>query len=171
LGQVFGGWQISGILTAHSGFPWTPKLFLSLRQPSGEFFGPIRPTRYFGGALDDSSDEAFTRPGGNFPGGGARFFDTVTVGPPGIGRNSFRGPAYRSVDLSLVKEIGFGRVPRLGEGARLQLRANLFNAFNELNLAPIGFFSSGAIITDPNFGRSSNGLSGRVIELQARFSF
>lgn len=171
LGQVFGGWQISGILTAHSGFPWTPKLFLSLRQPSGEFFGPIRPTRYFGGALDDSSDEAFVRPGGNFPGGGAQFFDTVTVGPPGIGRNSFRGPAYRSVDLSLVKEIGFGRVPRLGEGARLQLRANLFNAFNELNLAPIGFFSSGAIITDPNFGRSPNGLSGRVIELQARFSF
>jgi outer membrane receptor protein involved in Fe transport len=171
VGKVFGGWQINGVLTARSGFPWTPKLFLALRQPSGEFFGPIRPARYFGGALEDTDDEAFLRRGGNFPGGGAEFFDTVTVAQPGIGRNSFRGPKYRSVDLSFVKEIRFGNIAGLGEGAGLQLRANFFNAFNELNLSSIGFFSPGAIITDPNFGRAENGLSGRVIELQARFSF
>ncbi|MFP5265653.1 MAG: TonB-dependent receptor domain-containing protein [Blastocatellia bacterium] len=170
-GKVLGGWQINGILTAHSGFPFTPKIFQSLRQPSGEFFGPIRPTRYFGGALDDTSDEAFIRAGGNFPGGGARFFDTTTAGPPGIGRNSFRGPKYRAVDLSFIKSTGLAGVPGLGEEARLELRANFFNAFNELNLAPIGFFDPGAIVTDPNFGRSLRGLSGRVVELQARFSF
>jgi len=171
VGRLLGGWQINGIWTKHSGFPWTPKIFQSLRQPSGKFFGPIRPTKYFGGALNDSSDDAFTRVGGNFPGGGAKFFDTTTVGPPGIGRNSFRGPKYSAVDLSFAKQTRFGRIRGLGEGANLELRANLFNAFNQLNLKPIEFFDAGAIVTDPNFGRSSSGLSGRVIELQARFSF
>lgn len=170
-GRLLGGWQINGIWTKHSGLPWTPKIFQNLRQPSGKFFGPIRPTQYFGGALDDSSDNAFIRVGGNFPGGGAKFFDTTTVGPPGIGRNSFRGPKYSAVDLSLVKQTRFGRIPGLGEGANLELRVNLFNAFNQLNLQPLQFFDPGTIVTDPNFGRSLNGLAGRVMELQARFSF
>ena len=171
VGRLLGGWQINGIWTKHSGLPWTPKIFQSLRQPSGKFFGPIRPTKYFGGALDDTSDIAFTRPGGNFPGGGAVYFDTTTVGPPGIGRNSFRGPKYSAVDLSFVKQTRFGPVRWLGEGANLELRVNMFNAFNQLNLQPLQFFDAGTIVTDPNFGRSLTGLSGRVVELQARFSF
>ncbi|HSE98062.1 MAG TPA: TonB-dependent receptor, partial [Blastocatellia bacterium] len=163
VGKVFGGWQLNGIWTRHSGFPWTPKLFVALRQPSGKFFGPIRPTQYFGGAGDSSSDNAFIT-GSNFPGGGSAFFDTTIAGdpptielnPPGIGRNSFRGPKYSSVDLSFIKSTG---LPWPGEAARLELRANFFNAFNQLNLAPIGFFDAGTNITDPNFGRSSAGLS------------
>ncbi|HKF57764.1 MAG TPA: TonB-dependent receptor [Blastocatellia bacterium] len=170
-GRLLAGWGINGIWTYHTGFPYTPKLFLDLRQPSGKTFGPIRPVKYFGGALDDSSNNAFIRPGGNFPGGGAKFFDTTTVGPPGIGRNSFRGPKFNSIDLSLVKQTRFGKIRGLGESTALEVRANLFNAFNQLNLAPIGFFDPGSIITDPNFGRSSAGLAGRVIELQVRFSF
>ena len=71
----------------------------------------------------------------------------------------------------MVKRFGFSKLPALGEGAKLELRANLFNAFNQLNLSPIEFFDSGAIVTDPNFGRATRGLSGRVVELQARFSF
>jgi hypothetical protein len=171
VGRLLGGWQLNGIWTRHSGLPWTPKIFRDLRQPSGKFFGPIRPTRYFGGALDDSSDSAFIRVGGNFPGGGAKYFDTTTVGPPGIGRNSFRGPKYSAVDLSFAKQTRFGRIRGLGEGTNLELRANFFNAFNQLNLQPLQFFDAGTIVTDPNFGRSLNGLAGRVIELQARFSF
>ena len=178
LGKALGGWQINGIWTKHSGFPWTPKLFSDLRQPSGKFFGPIRPRQYFGGAGSASSDEAFLT-GSNFPGGGAKFFDTTVVGdpptftlnPPGIGRNSFRGPKFSSVDLSFVKNFGLPRLPALGEGAKLELRANLFNAFNQLNLTPINFFDQGADIRSPNFGRATAGLSGRVVELQARFSF
>jgi hypothetical protein len=178
VGYVFGGWEINGVWIKHTGFPWTPKIFNSLRQPSGKFFGPIRPIRFFGGAGDDTSDEAFLT-GSNFPGGGANFFDTTVVGnpptfelnPPGIGRNSFRGPKYSAVDLSLAKRFGMEKLPVLGEGARLELRANLFNAFNQLNLSSINFFDSGADINNPNFGRATRGLSGRVIELQARFSF
>ena len=166
--KILGGFMISGIVSANSGFPFTPKLFESIRQPSGEFFGPIRPTGYFGGALNDTSNEAFLRPGGNFPGGGARYFPT-TPGAPGIGRNSFRGPRYFSIDTSIVKNTGLPNA--FGENAALELRANFFNVFNQLNLQPIRFFDEGSIITNPNFGRSTRGLSGRVVELQARFRF
>src|ERR1041384_7226311 len=178
VGNILGGWEINGIWTKHSGFPWTPKIGPALRQPSGKFFGPIRPRKYLGGAGDDTSDEAFLT-GSNFPGGGAAFFDTTVVGnppdftlnPPGVGRNSFRGPKYSSWDLSLVKAFGFGKLPALGEGAKLELRANFFNAFNQLNLSPIQFFDNGAFVTDQFFGRALRGLAGRVIELQARFTF
>jgi hypothetical protein len=57
----------------------------------------------------------------------------------------------------------------LGEGSSLDLRANFFNAFNNLNLAPFRFFAP--LIEDPKFGQAERGLAGRVIELQARFSF
>lgn len=171
IGKVLGGWQINGIFTASSGFPYTVKIGQNLRQPSGEPFGPIRPAAYFGGALNDHSDQAFIRVGGNFPGGGARYFDITTIGQPGIGRNSFRGPRYRATDLSVVKQTRFPRIPGLGEGANLEIRFNFLNAFNELNLSPLRFFNEGLFADRPNFGRANSGLSGRVVEFQARFSF
>ncbi len=136
LGKVLGGWEINGIWTKHSGFPWTPKIFSSLRQPSGKFFGPIRPRQYFGGAGNDTSDEAFLT-GSNFPGGGPAFFDTTVVGnppdfnlnPPGIGRNSFRGPKFSSIDLSLVKNFGFPKFPALGEDTRAGTARELLQRF------------------------------------------
>lgn len=164
------GWQINSIVTAHSGFPWTP---LTRRpeqiQPGGRRLSPIRPIAFLGGSLDDTSDEAFTRPGGNFPGGGDDFFViTGMVQRPGIGRNSFRGPKYFNIDLSLVKRTYLSFIK---EGSYVDLRANFFNAFNMLNLESFAFGGAGTIIEDANFGRSPRGLAGRVVELQARFSF
>lgn len=178
VGKVLGGWGLNGIWTANSGLPWTPKLFEAIRQPSGEFFGPIRPIKYVGGAGNDSSDEAFIR-GSNFPGGGSAFFattvnrdangvPTLALNPPGIGRNSFRGPRFSTIDFSLVKQTRF---PGLGEQTMLDLRFNFFNAFNLLNLSNFGFFDEGVDVRNPNFGRASRGLAGRVIEFQARLSF
>jgi hypothetical protein len=171
LGKALGGWQINGILTKHTGFPWTPHTGQCVRAPgSQDFICPSRPTRYFGGALNDSSNEAFTRLGGNFPGGGLKFFDPNNPGGlllPGIGRNSFRGPKYFAVDLSVAKRTGLPSF--LGEGAYLEVKANFFNAFNNLNLQPFGFFSP--TVDDVNFGRAERALAGRVIEFQARFSF
>ena len=142
-----------------------------VRTPSGLTIGPIRPTAYFGGALDDADDQAFIREGGNFPGGGDQYFNIVDTGPPGIGRNSFRGPRYGALDLSIVKSTGLPDALGLGEAAKLDVRVNLFNAFNNLNLAPFGFFDNSVFADDPNFGVATAGLAGRVIELQARFSF
>jgi hypothetical protein len=164
------GWQVNSIITAHSGFPWTP---LTRRpqqvQPGGRTLSPIRPIAYLGGNLDGTSNDDFTRPQGNFPGGGERYF-TITgmVQRPGIGRNTFPGVRYFNVDMSLIKRT---YLPFVNEAAYLDLRANFFNAFNLLNLQAFAFGGAGTIIEDANFGRSPGGHAGRVVELQARFSF
>jgi hypothetical protein len=96
---------------------------------------------------------------------------TLALNPPGIGRNSFRGPQYFSVDMSLGKVFAFPNVPGLGEAPRFEFRTNFFNAFNLLNLQAIGFFDPGVDVRSSNFGRASRGLAGRVVEFQARLSF
>ena len=58
-----------------------------------------------------------------------------------------------------------------GEGARIELRGNLFNAFNKLNLQPLAFGTDQTRIENPKFGQAPGGLAGRVIEFQARFAF
>lgn len=171
IGKILGGWQVDTILTAHTGFPWTPHTGQCVRSAnSNDFVCPSRPPRYFGGALEDTDNEAFIRPGGNFPGGGLVYFDQNNPNGslrPGIGRNSFRGPRYFAVDLSLAKRTGMPSV--FGEGAFLEIKANFFNAFNNLNLKPFGFFSPN--VDNRDFGRAQSALAGRVVELQARFSF
>lgn len=171
VGKAFGGWQLDGILSAHTGFPWTPHTGQCVRAPgSQDFVCPSRPPRYFGGNLTDTDNEAFIRPGGNFPGGGLLYFDQNNPQGtllPGIGRNSFRGPRYFSVDMSLGKRTGLPSA--LGEASYLEVKANFFNIFNNLNLAPFGFFSPN--IDSPDFGRARGALAGRVVEFQARFNF
>jgi len=164
------GWQINSIVTAHTGLPWTPLSRLpELLNPGGRRLSPVRPIAYLGGNLTDSSHDAFTRPFGNFPGGGKTYFTvTGSLQQPGIGRNSFRGPKYFDIDLSLVKRT---YLSFLKEGAYLDLRANFFNAFNLKNLQNFAFGGAGTIIENPDFGRSPGGTAGRVVEIQARFNF
>jgi hypothetical protein len=67
----------------------------------------------------------------------------------------------------------------LREGSKLAIRANFFNVFNILNLTPLipatastDIINNGPAGNDTGqFGRSSDGLAGRVIEFQARLSF
>jgi hypothetical protein len=171
IGKAFGGFQLSGILTYNTGFPWTPKTGVSCnRTPGGPTLCPARPIAYFGGAQNGTSNDAFLQPNGNFPGGGLRYFDISRSGPPGIGRNSFRGPRYFDVDMSAAKR--FGLPGFFGEHASFEFKANFFNIFNQLNLAPFRFDTpSNPRIEDPNFGRSERGLAGRVVEFQGRFIF
>jgi hypothetical protein len=165
-GKILGGWEVSGIGTFHTGFPWTPVIGQCVTT-LGPTLCPTRPVAYFGGAGDDSSNDAFIN-GTNFPGGGARFFDTSAPNGrlPGIGRNSFRGPKYRQIDLTLAKRFGLP-----WESANFEIKANFFNIFNILNLQPLGFNTDSTNITNSNFGRSVRGLSGRVIEIQGRLNF
>ncbi len=170
LGAILGGFELNGIFSYHSGFPFTPIVFGDVSNDlNGDGHRPDRPTQYFGGVIQNPSNEDFIN--GIFPGGGTRYFNITSRGPAGIGRNSFRGPNYRSIDFSIVKQT---RLPflRLGEQANLDLRANLFNAFNILNLPPFQPVTTEVDVSNPeNFGRLRSGLAGRVVEFQARFSF
>jgi outer membrane receptor protein involved in Fe transport len=171
VGKVAGGWQVNVILTAHSGFPWTPVTGVSVSTPGGPTLSPTRPIAQIAQPLDDHSNDAFTQPGGNFPGGGSVYFDFTQSGPPGIGRNSFRGPRYFSTDFALSKTFSLAGAKYFGDPAKIELRANFFNIFNKLNLQPLGFDSNSTHADRPTFGQADAGLAGRVIELQARLSF
>jgi hypothetical protein len=170
MAKFLGGWQLTGIFTAHSGFPWTPINNNCLETPGQQFICPIRPESYSGGAGTNYSNTTFLTPNGNFPNGGTNYFTLLPNGPPGIGRNSFRGPRYRSVDMTAGKNTP---LPFLGEAGVLQVRMNVFNVFNHLNLAPFTFNTDSTVVQDQFFGTAGNtpALAGRVVELQARIIF
>ena len=85
---------------------------------------------------------------------------------PGIARNAFTGPGYFDVDATLSKAFGLPRMRVIGEGAKLEFRANFYNLFNKLNLS-----NPQTDILNGHFGEAQNALGARVIEMQARFSF
>jgi len=93
---------------------------------------------------------------------------TGPIPPAGIRRNLFRGPGYFDVDSTVSKAFGLPTMKVLGEGAKIEFRANFYNLFNKLNL------NGQSIQTDvlnANFGEVGSALGSRTIELQARFSF
>jgi hypothetical protein len=195
--RLVGGWSISGILNLHTGFPWSP-IFVS---PVGSVYcatcgySNLLPAAYRGGAGTDSSNDAFKSGPGvgngankNFPNGGLAYFvpPAVTAGPnfpatggvppqaPGVRRNFLTGPGYRNVDATLTKSFGLGRIKGMGEGTAIEVRADAFNVFNNLNFKPGGATNGGGIadnITAPNFGQDATALGSRTITLQARFHF
>jgi len=183
LEKVVGGWTISEILNAHSGFPWT------VVYNNGDTCNAVinanyvtcnlRPAAYLGGALSDHSNSTFMSKGGDFPKGGLAYFTppTFVAGPnfpqtgpipqaPGVARNSETGPHYFDVDASLVKAFGVPNTKVLGENAKFEIRANFYNLFNSLNLANVD-----NNIVDPYFGTAMNALGSRTIDIEARFSF
>lgn len=180
--MLAGGWQVSGIMTASSGFPWTPIFSgdLCQVQVAAGNVCPLRPVAFTGDPLDDTDDEVFMQEFGQFPGGPLEYFTPPPAGSfeqpprPGVGRNSFRGPRYFSVDMSALKRFAFPPIGGLGNDAGLEIRVNAFNVFNTQNLTPFTFNLDGGNnmrIEHPDFGRALSALAGRVVEFQARFSF
>ena len=85
----------------------------------------------------------------------------VPVGSNGnLSRNAFRGPAYKTVDLSLIKDT------RLAERTSLQFRVEAFNLFNRVNLYnPVGDMSS------PAFGESTQAFPARQVQFGVKLAF
>ncbi len=142
------GWQINGIYTFHTGFPFTPVTFALHgipTVPNAATIGPVRPLAYFGGVHTSCSNSPYitgsdvANRGASGTAGGTNSFNiTPPTGgagtPPGIGRNSFRGPCYQDADLGAAKQFAFSAFGH--EGYLLRLQANFYNAFNKLNLTP-----------------------------------
>jgi hypothetical protein len=195
--KVAGGWSLSGIATFHSGYGWTP-VYQEPHQiycnTCNYGFQNLRPN-YVGVSALNTSKNAF-KTGSNFPNPGTpntgtnndqfsnnyfivpNYADAITDTPgqttnnfipaPGIGRNSFPGPGYRDVDLNIAKAFGLPNMRVIGEGAKIEIKANMLNAFNLLNLTPTSISTN---IQNANLGQTTNALGSRVITFQARFSF
>jgi len=99
------------------------------------------------------------------PNGGNQPFGPLPTAP-GIARNSYRGPGYFGLDATLSKEFGLPPMKILGEGAKLEIRANFYNLFNKLNL-----YNPQQDIMSGHLGQAQSALGARVIEMQARFNF
>jgi len=133
------GWQLLNLTSLTSGQPFT--VYSGIQQTgvgaggtdrpdlvSVPDFSTSRPNRadYFGRGSDNSSffSIPITLPGGTGPNSG-RFGSS-------LGRNTFRGPAYRQFDIAMIKNTPFGN----GKGAELgnlEFRAEFFNILNIVN--------------------------------------
>ncbi|MGH9583290.1 MAG: hypothetical protein ACRD4O_10170, partial [Bryobacteraceae bacterium] len=180
LHSILGGWQLGAIVTAYSGFPWTPVTGTQASVAavtSAATIAPTRPVEYYGNANPGTNSNACFIDGCEFGGTnasapivGTHYFNIASSGPPGIGRNSFRGPGFFSTDATVSKRFA---LPMISEAAGLEFRGYAFNVFNQLNLQPFTFGASDidTRIENPNFGRPDAALAGRSIELQVRLSF
>jgi hypothetical protein len=187
--KLAGGWTVAPIFNFHSGFPFNP----TYNGISCNAFYPnngdcnLRPASYQGGAGTSQSTDSFKTSTGHFANGGTSYFtapnvvDNTGAGwatksdvptpsalprAPGLGRNAFVGPRYSDIDLALTKAFGLPSMKVLGEGARVEIRANVFNLFNKLNVANVD-----TNIPDANFGRAQQALGSRTIEGEFHFKF
>ncbi len=120
-GKRWGGWQINGIATLLSGFPFTPVIGAN-RSGDGDTRNPDRP----------SLDPSFTGP--VVLGKQGQWFDPKAFALPSfgtygnLGRGVFTGPGLANVDVSVFKNT------RVAEKVSLQFRAEFFNLLNHVNL-------------------------------------
>jgi hypothetical protein len=181
--KIVGDWSLSGIFNLHSGFPYSPLVNVAGGSLYCSTCGytQLFPASYLGGAGNNTSNNAFKGPvSANFPNGGTAYFSpptytafssgsgTALPQPPGVERNSLNQPGYKDVDLTLVKGFGFPNNRIIGENARLELRLDAYNVFNNLNFNPN---TISTVISNSNFGTEGAALAGRVVTLGARFNF
>jgi hypothetical protein len=116
-------------------------------------------TPNFGAAMQAASGTGFPSPNVALP------------GVPGLLRNAFVGPSYRDLDLSITKGFGLPNTRVLGENARFEIRADMFNILNVLNLDPGRVTNNITSTGTGSFGTDQVALGGRTISFQGRFSF
>lgn len=166
--SIASGWNAFGVMTLTSGSPFS--VYSGIQQTGAGSNGGDRPdqigkpdlstshavaTDYFG--MGGANGSYFSIPiniaGGTGPNQGR--FGT-------LGRNTFRGPAFRNFDVSLMKETALH-----GETAKLQFRAEFFNVFNIVN-----FGLPANILTGPGFGMINHTAgSSRQIQLSLKLLF
>jgi hypothetical protein len=132
--KLLGGWQLNGITTLLSGFPFTPVIG-SNRSGDGDTRNPDRP----------SLNPAFSGPvvlGQPYQWFNPNAFLLPAAGTYGnLGRSVYSGPGLADLDVSLFKNTP------VSERASLQFRAEFFNVLNHPNFGAPNqtVFSSGAI--------------------------
>jgi len=157
--KVVTGWELNGIATMLSGFPFTPVVG-SNRSGDGDTRNPDRP----------SLNPAFTGPvivGRQTQWYNPNAFVLPTVGTYGnLGRGTYTGPGLASVDVSLFKAT------HLSERPTLQFRAEAFNLLNRANFAtPNTTVFSGTAVSASAGLISSTVTTSRQIQFGAKLVF
>jgi hypothetical protein len=159
--HVFGGFQVSGIFSAQTGFPFTVNWQGDTAGIGGGTGGVIiRPnvvSRDGKPANPNLASEARTT---------GRYFDTtaLSAAPAGtlgnLGRNTIIGPGIVNLDAALLRNF------RITERVGLQFRWESFNAANRPNWNIVG-----RIINNPTYGQVVNQLSPRQQQFALKLLF
>jgi hypothetical protein len=152
LSRILGGWSLSSITTVQSGAPLT---FSSGQDTQLNGTGCNSRANIVGDpARSHSSRDDMIQ----------NFFNTAAFAQPPdgsvgtSGRSILPGPANVNTDLAILKDI------RVTEGTRVQFRAELLNAFNQVN-----FGSPVTTLNNARFGQITSANDGRMIQLGLKF--
>lgn len=159
--QVFGGWQLAGVMQTQSGQPFT---ILTGVDSNGNGGGGDRPNRGSGSLTPDPATGNLR----TFTNNGAYVTTLGTNGLPiafglgngNVGRNELRGPGFTNWDIALSKRF------RLWGTHALAIRADFLNAFNQ-----DGYGNPVSNMTSPDFGKNTNNWGNRSITLGASYQF
>ena len=159
--KVVGGWDLGGLWTWTSGAPITLSSGRATGPADVNTWADYSGDRNVGGVIRQGNGVFFFTPAqiaaftnvANFPVAGS-------IGT--AGRNTFRGPRFMDVDLSMVKKF------RVTEKTAVSFRAEAYNLFNNPNFAAPGF----NINTPQTFGQITATVSNpRFMQGALRFDF
>jgi Carboxypeptidase regulatory-like domain len=151
-GRIIGGWSIGMLATLQSGAPFS----VTTQTNTTNAFSAGAQRANLDGDPELSPDERTLN----------RWFNTDAFAQPATftfgnsGRGILRGDGLVNVDLSLAKNVA------MGSTRSLQLRVEMFNAFNHPT-----FGLPGHVLGAPDFGVISSASSGRTIQLGLRFVY
>ena len=120
--HLWGGWSLQSIVTAQSGFPFTPQLSYNPSN-NGDTRNPVRPfvnPALTGPVILGKPDHWFNPSAFIGPPSGGGFYGN-------LGRDTLIGPGLATWDFSVLKDT------RLAERLDLQFRAEFFNLLNRAN--------------------------------------
>jgi hypothetical protein len=172
MNAIFGNWQLGVIGAFQDGYPFWVQAGQDL---NGDGAGPDVPfTPAFGNSkhasVSDFLNGFMTAADFPLPVCTRRNAQGACVGwarGGDLGRNTFRGPGLKLVNLALGRSFGipwfYGK-----EGARFQFRSEFNNLFNRVNLDPR---SVSASLTAGNFSRATGVFYPRTVTLSARIEF
>ena len=166
-GRLGDGWQINTIATFQSGSPFT---ITTGTDASGTGVRSDRPNLVgdpYAGIVQPTTTPL-----------SLQYFNPAAFAAPAAGtfgnleRNALYGPGFRSVDLSLFKTT------KLSGGASVQLRLEMFNAFNTINWAnpgaSVAASTSFGVITNTRNANNAPGIGAgepRNVQLAAKIIF
>jgi hypothetical protein len=157
--KLLAGWQLNGIFTALSGFPFTPQDG-SNRSGDGDTRNPDRPSlnpNFTGNVIIGTPNQWYN----------PSAFILPTAGTYGtLGRGTYNGPGLSDLDVSLFKSTP------LAERASLQFRAEFFNVLNHANFGtPNATVFSGTAVS-PSAGLiTSTATTSRQIQFGMKIVF